>query len=417
MKKVIKRNTCRMCHSKNLELAFKLNPSPVGDDFIREDRLGQVQESYPIDLYLCHNCGLAQLLDIVQPEDIYYDYIYVTASSPGLALHFNKYAREVIDKFSLNQGSLVVDIGSNDGLLLSCFQNDGMVVLGIDPAPAIAKEATKRGIETIPAFFSQQLVNDIIEKYGKASIVTANNVLANIDELGNVLKGVHNLLAQDGVFIFESFYLADLINNMVFDFIYHEHISAFTVKPIKAFLSKYKLELIDVDRVSTKGGSLRYYAQLEGGPRPKKAIIEEMIESEVNAGLFDIRTYQEFSLKIDLLRDKSDNYLNRVAAEGASIVGFGASITGTTLIYHFEVGKYLKYLIDDNPAKQGRYSPGLHLPVKKPDIIYSDKPDYIVILAWRFADQIINNHKDYLDQGGQFIIPVPEFKVVGNIIT
>ena len=409
-----RRNDCRACGSGDLDLVFSLKPSPVGDAYVTAEKVNVLQPSYPIDLYMCRQCGLAQLIDVIDPEILYGEYIYVTASSLGLAEHFRGYADSVIDRCRLSQGSLVVDLGSNDGTLLRPFQERGMRVLGVEPAAHIAAQASASGIKTIDKFFEPGLAKQIVAEYGHAKVVTANNVFANIDDLSSWVNAVNELLSPDGVFVFESYYLADLVQNMVFDFIYHEHLSAFSVKPIQTLFGRVGLELVAVQRVSTKGGSLRYFVQRPGGPLAKDGSVVEMRALEDNMGLYRKETFSAFADKINGLKEQTKKFLVQAKKEGKTIAGFGASITGTTLIYHFEIGGYLDYLVDDNPAKQGRYSPGLHLPVLPSAALSDRKPDYVVVLAWRYAEPFIKKSHAYLESGGRFVIPVPEFRVVAN---
>lgn len=407
-----RRSDCRGCGSRDLELVFSLKPSPIGDAYVTPERVNEPQPSYPIDLHMCRQCGLAQIIDVIDPEILYGEYIYVTASSPELAKHFRGYADGIIERCRLSPGSLVVDIGSNDGTLLRRFQERGMRVLGIEPATHIAARATASGINTINEFFAPDLAQRMVADYEHAKVVTANNVFANIDDLMSWVNAVNELLASDGVFVFESYYLADLVHNMVFDFIYHEHLSAFSVKPIQALFERVGLELVAVQRVPTKGGSLRYFVQRPGGPLSKDGSVAEMCALEESIGLYRKETFSAFADKVNALKEETKKFLAQAKSEGKSIAGFGASITGTTLIYHFEIGGYLDYLVDDNPAKQGRYSPGLHLAVLPSTALYERKPDYVLVLAWRYADPIIAKHKAYCEQGGQFIVPVPKLKVI-----
>ncbi len=409
-----RRSDCRSCGSRDLELVFSLKPSPIGDAYVTPEQVNVPQPSYPIDLHMCRKCGLAQIIDVIDPQILYGEYIYVTASSLGLSEHFRGYADSVTDRCRLSPGSLVVDIGSNDGTLLRRFQERGMRVMGVEPAAHIATQATASGINTIDKFFTPDLAKQMVTEYGHAKVVTANNVFANIDDLISWVNAVNELLAADGVFVFESYYLADLVKNMVFDFIYHEHLSAFSVKPIQALFERVGLELAAVQRVPTKGGSLRYFVQRPGGPLAKDGSVDKMQALEDSMGLYRKETFSAFADKIDGLKEKTRKFLARAKSEGKSIAGFGASITGTTLIYHFEIGEYLEYLVDDNPAKQGRYSPGLHLPVLPSMALLERKPDYVVVLAWRYAEPFIKKNHAYLDSGGCFVIPVPEFKVVKN---
>ena len=412
MKKLVhRRNTCRACLSHDLKLIFNLKPTPIGDAYVTVENLDISQPSFPIDLFICNKCGLAQLTDVIDPKVLYGDYIYQTGSSSGLSEHFNAYATHVVERVKLTPNSLVVDIGSNDGTLLRSFKEIGMKVLGIEPASHIAGIATSSGIDSIPEFFSPALAEKIVQSRGNAKLITANNVFANIDDLISWVDGINILLAEDGVFVFESYYLSDLIENMVFDFIYHEHLSSFSVKPIKTLFENAGLKLVAVERVATKGGSLRYFVQRRGGPLKDDESVAKLLAHEETVGVYNPSTYIELSNKIDVLRKKTKNFLSKAKEDGKSIVGFGASITGTTLIYHYEIGKYLDFLVDDNVAKQGRFSPGLHLPVYSPEVINKLKPDYIVLLAWRFAEEIINKNIDYINNGGIFIIPNPEFRL------
>ena len=406
-----RRNTCRCCDGHDLELVLSLKPSPIGDDYVTSEKVNVHQPSYPIDLYMCKSCGLAQLIDVIDPNILYGEYIYVTASSSGLSEHFQSYADGVIDRCELKSGSLVIDIGSNDGTLLRYFQHRGMNVLGVEPATHIAAQATAAGVESIDEFFTPDLAKKIAGERGQAKLITANNVFANIDDLLSWVHAIDLLLADDGVFIFESYYLADLVQNMVFDFIYHEHLSSFSVKPMQMLFERVGLVLVAVERVATKGGSLRYFVQRSSGPLRNDGSVVEMLALEERMGLYRIETFMAYAGKIDSLKERTKTFLAKAKSEGKSIAGFGASITGTTLIYHFEIGEYLDYLVDDNLAKQGRYSPGLHLPVFSSSILCERKPDYVIILAWRFAETIVSKNVAYLEGGGVFLISVPEFSI------
>jgi hypothetical protein len=392
-----------------------LRPTPIGDAYVLPASVNIPQPSYPIELNLCRGCGLAQLVDVIDPAVLYGDYIYVTSSSLGLDNHFRDYAIEVSRRCGLRQQARVVDIGSNDGTLLRQFKALGMRIVGIEPAADIAEAATASGVPTVNGFFSAELARRLVADYGHAQLATANNVFANIDDLQAWVEGIDVLLDDDGVFVFESFYLADVLQNMVFDFIYHEHLSAFSVKPMQTLFGRYGLELAAVQHVPTKGGSLRYFVQRPHGPLGQDGSVTAALAAEERAGLYKKQTYIDFAGRVSALKDATKSFLARARLEGKSIAGFGASITGTTLIYHFEIGEYIDYLVDDNPAKQGRYSPGLHLPVLPTSVLLERQPDYTVILAWRFVDAFMNKNQGYLEKGGSLIIPVPDFRVVTGV--
>ena len=408
-----RRSDFRGCGSHDLELVFSLKPSPIGDAYVTPAKVNMPQPSYPIDLHICRRCGFAQILDVIDPEILYGEYIYVTGSSVGLPDHFLSYADGIISRCKLKPGSLVVDIGSNDGTLLRCFQKHGMSVLVVEPASHIAAEATAGGVRTLARFFSPALAKEIVAESGPARVIASNNVFANIDDLASWVTAIDELLAPDGVYVFESFYLADVVRNMVFDFIYHEHLSAFSVKPIKLLFERAGLELVAVQHVATKGGSLRYFVQRPGGPLANDGSVADFLASEERMGLYRKETYVAFAEKIDRLKQQTREFLIRAKHEGKSVAGFGASITGTTLIYHFEIGGYLDYLVDDNPAKQGRFSPGLHLPVYPTSALAERKPDCVLVLAWRFAGIFVEKNQAYLKNGGCVAVPVPEFRIVG----
>jgi len=340
--------------------------------------------------------------------------MYTSASSPGLDAHFKNYADYVFAKVKPPVGSLVVDVGSNDGTLLGKFKARGMDVLGVESAPHIAAAATAAGINTIADYFTPELAKRMVAEHGHAKLITANNVLANIDDLLSFAKAVETLIAPDGVFVFESSYLVDLVENMVFDFIYHEHISSFSIKPMQVLFKRVGLEVTAVQRVPTKGGSLRYFIQRPAGPLANDGSVAALRAMEDRIGLYNKATYDAFASKIDGLKKQTKAFLVQSKREGKRVAGFGASITGTTLIYHFEIGEYLDYLVDDNPAKIGRFSPGHHLPVLPTSVLTERKPDYVVVLAWRYAEAFLKKNAAYMAGGGKAVIPVPEFKVISG---
>ena len=409
---VYRRNNCRLCGGQDFELVLQLTPTPLADSYVPAEKLDTVQQCYPLDLFLCRNCGLSQLLGVVHPEAIYADYIYVTGSSLGLAEHFLSYADEVLQSVNPEKGMLVVDIGSNDGILLKIFQSRGMRVLGIEPAFAIAKRATESGVETLPLFFNAELGHKLKNGYGRATIITSNNLVANIDDLSDMMEGVRALLAPDGVFIFESFYLVDQIQNMVFDFTYHEHLSYFSVKPLEAFFRGNGMELVDVKRIPTKGGSLRYTVQVVGGPRTMSLAVAELMALEESVSIHSTETFRTFAAKIDSTKAQVVSLLRDLKAKEKTIAGYGASATTTTLIYHFGIGDVLSFIVDDFPAKQNLFSPGFHIPVLSPQVLYERKPGYMLILAWRYFEPIMAKHQKYLEQGGHFIVPLPRLEVI-----
>lgn len=408
---VFRRDNCRLCGSQDIELVLELAPTPVGDAYVSEQRLEEVQETYPVDLFLCKNCGLAQLPDVIDPEILYRDFIYVTSISLGLVEHFQGYVEDVLHRVKPATGSLVIDIGSNDGTVLKFFKQHGMRVLGVEPALEIARKATESGIETLPTFFNAELGQQLKRDRGGAAIVTSNNTFANIDDLADMTAGIRELLAADGVFVFETGYLVDLVKNGVFDNIYHEHLNYFCVKPLEAFFRKLGMELIDIDRVETKGGSLRGTVQLAGGDRAVSPSVKQFIAAETEFGIDRPEIFKDLATKLYNVKNQLLSLLGDLKAQGKTIAGYGASVGVTTLSYYFELDPLLSFIVDDNPAKHNLFSPGHHIPVFPSEIIYERKPDYLVILAWRYAEPIMKKHQAYLAQGGHFILLWPEIEI------
>lgn len=352
------------------------------------------------------------MLDVVDPAILFENYVYVSGTSPVFVRHFEAYANALIDRFDPASNSLVVDIGSNDGTLLRFFKDAGFDTLGIDPAKEIARKATDDGIETWDTFFTADLTKRIIAKKGKATVVTANNVFAHADELGGIVAGVRDLLSPEGVFVFEVSYLVDVFEKTLFDTIYHEHLAYHSVKPLTRFFEAHGMRLIDAQRVDSHGGSLRGIAGLAGGPYDENPSVADLIALEEKIRLDRPETLQAYSARIDAVKAELTALLQKLKAEGKSIAGFGAPAKATTLMYHFGFGPdIIDFIADDSPLKQGLYSPGLHIPVVPSSEIYERNPDYLVILAWNFAEPIMAKHAAFKENGGHFIIPLPQVTV------
>lgn len=407
-----RRRTCRLCHATKLTVALKLHPSPLADEYVTSSQKGKRQPSYPLNLLLCDACGHVQLQDVISPETIYPDYLYETVSSPGLVEHFDAYARFIADQITPPPGSLIVDLGSNDGTLLGACKAQGFRVLGIDPAKKIAGLATQSGITTIPTYFIPTVAGTIKRKYGEASVITANNVFANIDDLDEVVRAVRILLSPTGVFIIETSYLLDCIANMVFDSVYHEHLSYFAVVPLISFFQTHGMEIIDVVHVPTKGGSIRVIVQRTEGQRKISSRVARLVKQEKDAGLQERSIFLDFAGRITKAKSDLLALLYDRQRQHKTLAGYGASNTSTTLLYHYQLERSLPYLFDDNPRKHFTFSPGAHIPVLPSRLIAEHKPDDIVILAWRFAQPIIARHTRYLKNGGHFIIPLPVVRII-----
>lgn len=400
---------CLMCGAAELNLALPLARSAVGNDYFPTAR---PQEDYALSLHLCRACGNVQIEDVVDPDLLFRQYTYSTTSSLGLVKHFQTYAAEVVAACGAKAGSLVVDIGSNDGSLLKAFAELGYRVLGVDPAVEIARRATAEGVETVADYFTKAVAEQIREEHGRAAVVTANNVFAHSDRLPEMADGVRELLRPGGVFTFEVSYLMDIVQKMLFDTVYHEHLCYHSVRSLDAFFTRHGLQLIDVRRIPTKGGSLRGTVQLAGGPRPVSPAVGRLIEWEDITRLHAPETWAAYARRIRAAREAFVGVLDRAKAAGKTVAGYGASPTVTTLINQFDLAGRLDFLVDDNPTKQNTVSPGQHIPVYPSDAIYSMGAAVVAILAWNYAAPIMAKHAAFAENGGRFVIPLPGLMVV-----
>ena len=413
MKEALRRRVCcRLCNSRNLDLAVPMKASPVGDAYLPASRLAEPQGLYPLDLYLCSDCGHVQNLDIVNPEIMFRDYLFTTGSSNSLVEHFRKYAADVISRFGVRPSSLVVEIGSNDGSLLKFFKAQGMRVLGIDPARDIARQATESGVQTLPEFFDSKLAAQIQKDYGQASVFCANNVFAHADDLVDIVLGIRDILADDGVFVFEASYLVDIVDSFLFDTIYHEHVSYHSVAPLAKLFERLGMQLIDIQHNASKGGSIRGFAQLAKGKHPVQPVVEELVAVEKTRGFDKLPLYQDYARRIDQRKAALTDFIDREIAQGKVIAGYGASTTTTTLMWNFDLEHKLAFVADDNPKKHGLYCPACHVPVLPSDELYARRPDWVVILAWQYAAAILRKHDRFIKEGGRFVLPLPELKVL-----
>mgnify|MGYP001164836276 CR=1 FL=1 len=407
-----RRNTCRLCNKANLKLAFSLEPTPPANAFVDKQKISINQDCYPLDVFFCKDCKHVQLLDVVDSKILFEDYVYVSGTSPVFVKHFEEYANFLIENYLQNKKSLVIDIGSNDGTLLSFFKEKGVKVLGVDPAKEISSKANSNGIETLNNFFTFEFSKLIQKKYGRAEIITANNVFAHVNDMKDLINGIKNLLAPNGIFVFEVSYLVDVIQKNLFDMIYHEHLSYHSVIPLIKFFKDNEMELIEVIRVDSHGGSLRGVVQMKGGSHKISDSINHCITREKEIEIDQFETYVKFSHKINKEKNELQKLLQKLKNDKKSIAGFGAPAKATTFLYHFAIKPgVIDYIIDDSPLKQGLFTPGMHIPVYSSEKLYEKTPDYVIILAWNFAESIMKRHKKIKDFGGHFIVPLPQLKV------
>ena len=386
-----------------------LPATPVGDDYRLPAQAGDIQPAIPLDLYLCRACGLAQLRHVVAREVLYGNFIYTTSVSLGLPAHFSAYAEDVARWVGAPAGSLVVDIGSNDGVLLRAFQVRGYRGLGIEPAGDIARRATDSGVKTLARFFGAALAREVRASEGPAAIVTCNNTLANVEDLDDVADGLRELIGDSGVVSIETGYLLDLVQHELFDVIYHEHLSYFAVKPLVPFFRRHGLELVDAQRVPTKGGSIRVLVQKAGGRRSVSSEVARFVAEEEHAHLHVRSGFAKLDAHLDSTRERLEAFLADVRSKRQRIAGYGASVGSTTFLYRLGLGPFLEFLVDDNPAKHGRLAPGTNLPVLPARAILERRPDFVLILSWRYSDPIVSRLETYRAQGGIVLSPWPKW--------
>jgi C-methyltransferase-like protein/methyltransferase family protein len=409
------RAQCVLCASTDLYEAVPLQPMPIATPnfTVAADRSDAAfREGVPLGIHQCRACGHLQVTSYGNPELQYRDYIYTTSISLGLAEHFRAYAAEIITTLGLPAGGLVVEMGSNDGTLLRAFGEAGLRMLGVDPARRIAEEATAAGVPTLPEFFTAALARRIVAEHGRAAMIVANNVVANIEPMGDVADGIAALLADDGVFVFETQYGADVIEHNLLDTVYHEHISYFLLAPLVPFFAAHGLELFDVVRVPTKGGSFRAFVQRAGGARAVTPRLRELLDREHREGMFAPPYYQRLSRELETIRTELRALVEQTRSVGRGVAGYGVSVGTTTLLPQFGLTRDIDFLVDDSPKAPFLIGPDYEIPVVGRDELPHRNPGIVIVFAWRYADPIIAKNAAYLDAGGAFIIPLPAVRVV-----
>jgi SAM-dependent methyltransferase len=407
----VHRKNCRICGSTKLDKFLSLGPTPLANNFLKADQLNKEELYYPLDVYFCNKCDLIQLLDIVPPEVMFKDYAYITGASKPMELHFASLAKDIVNNFKINKDSLVVDIGSNDGTLLQYFSKMGLRILGIEPASNIAQIARKRGIATINKFFSKDCAIKIYKKYGFADIIFATNVFAHVDNLENILYGIDYLLSKEGVFVIEVPYLINLLDNIEFDTIYHEHLSYFSIYPLVYLFRKFGMKIVDIKQISIHGGSVRIF--VKRSTKKQSQNVSKFLLIEQNAEIDSLKTYTKFAKKVALVKERLVKLLKTLKNEKTRITGYGAAAKGNTLLNYCKIGPdILDYISDTTPYKQGRCTPGMHIPIFSEEKFHREPPNYVLLLAWNYADEILQKEQKYRQKGGKFILPLPIPKII-----
>ena len=400
---------CRSCGSTGLELVLSLGKTPLANSLLTEDQLGEVEPTFPLELAFCPGCSLVQITETVPPERLFSEYLYFSSVSPALLRHAERLAREVVAARRLTAGSRVIEIASNDGYLLQYYQKQGIPVLGIDPAANVTRVAVERGIPTLCAFFTLQLATELRARGESADVIHGHNVLAHVPDLNGFVAGIGVLLKEDGVAVIEVPYLKDLIDHCEFDTIYHEHLCYYSLTALDRLFRRHRLFIEDVERITIHGGSLRVTVGKTGVATPAVA---RLLAEEAQWGVDDFSTYRDFGIRVEGLKAALTTMLAALKRRGGRIAAYGAAAKGSTLLNYFGIGKEtLDFVVDKSPHKQGRYMPGVHLPISAPQRLLEEMPEHVLLLTWNFADEILEQQKTYRELGGHFIIPVPELRV------
>jgi SAM-dependent methyltransferase len=418
MSKILKNITnCRICNSNKLIKVFSNKSMPIGESFVKYKSSDITQKRYKIDVLLCKKCGLAQLSQVICPKILYKNYLYHSKTSNDLYDHFFNFAEYLSSKFRIKKNELIIDIGSNNGIFLNFFKAKGCRIIGIEPSIKHANIANKNGIKTLNSFFNDQVVNLILKNKIKPKIITASNVIANIHDLNAVFKNIKKLLSDNSFFIFESFYLHDLIKNNVFDFIYHEHLSLFGIKPIQYLCNLHQLELFDVQNIKTKGGSLRFFIRNKNNNYISYRM-KKLIKLEKYNNIYEKKIFLKFRKKIDKEKKLFHNELKKTILNNKNtrVIAFGASISCITLIYDYGIENKIEFLLDDNNLKHNLLSPGSNIQVLDPNNFVFTKNDLIIFLAWRFQNFFIKKYKKFFVKNHYKIFQLlPKFKIIKKI--
>ncbi len=403
---------CRSCGSQGLRVFLELGRMPLPDALLRPDQLDGPEPRYPLDVAFCPACSLVQILEEVEPEELFVDnYLYFSSFSEGLLRHAREHAFRLIEERALGSESLVVELASNDGYLLKNFLERGVPVLGIDPAPEQAEAAEAAGVPTLREFFGAEVARRLVGEGKRADVIVANNVMAHTPELNSFVEGMSILLADDGIATIENTYVKDLIDHTEFDTIYHEHFCYFSCTAVDTLMRRHGLALVRVEHFpSLQGGTLRWWvARSDAVEESARAFLE----AERAEGVTDFAYYEAFGERVEGIRTDLLELLRGLKADGRTIAAYGAAAKGSTLVNYVGIGPELvDFVVDRNVHKQGLHMPGTHLPIRDPAALLEERPDHVLLLAWNYKDEVMAQQAEYIAGGGRFVVPVPSPRVV-----
>jgi SAM-dependent methyltransferase len=403
---------CRACGGGRVPVILSLGRTPLANALLSADTLSDPEDTYPLDLVFCEDCTLVQITESVPPERMFSDYAYFSSFSDTMVEHARTLVERVVRDRGLGPDSLAAEIASNDGYLLQFYAKAGVPVFGIEPAANIARVAEEqRGIRTLVEFFGESVATRLRAEGVRADVVHANNVLAHVPDLPGFARGLHAILHDSGRAIIEVPYVRDLVDKREFDTIYHEHLSYFSLTALDRLFARHGLAVVDVERLAIHGGSLRVTVGHAGVP-PAPAVAR-LLEEEDRAGLTRLPFYQRFAKAVEDLRDNLNGLLTGLRGQGLRLAAYGAAAKGSTLLNFCGIGQdLLDFVVDRSPHKQGKFMPGVRLPIAAPSRLLEDRPDYVLLLTWNFADEILAQQTQFLKGGGRFIVPVPHVRIV-----
>jgi 2-polyprenyl-3-methyl-5-hydroxy-6-metoxy-1,4-benzoquinol methylase len=404
---------CRFCQSPLQHTFVDLGMSPLCEDFLKAGELKKMEPFYPLHVYVCAECFLVQLEEFVSPSEIYRDYKYFSSYSDSWLEHSRRYTNSMLERFNINENSLVAELASNDGYLLQYFAKKQIPVLGVEPAANAANIAIGKGVRTEVKFFGNNTVENLICTYGKADLLIGNNVLAHVPDINDFVSAMKLFLKADGLITMEFPHLLTLVQGNQFDTIYHEHFSYLSFTIVDEIFKHHGLRVFDVEEIPTHGGSLRIYGKhQEDKSKPVTENVFDLLLRESSAGMGSLSYYTSFGLKVNETKRNILKFFIQAKEQGKTIVGYGAPGKGNTLLNYCGIRTdFIDYTVDRNPHKHGRFLPGTLIPIHHPDRIRETRPDYVFILPWNLTNEIVDQLEFISDWGGKFVVPIPELKV------
>ena len=406
---------CRFCKNPLKHVFVDLGETPLANSYLTKDMLDKTEKKFPLRALTCEKCFLVQVDEYEKPQNIFNEYAYFSSYSTSWLEHVKLFADEMISRFNLSKNDQIIEIASNDGYLLKNFKNKKIPVLGIDPAMNVGKMAENDGIPTVMEFFSSETAQEIIDSGVKARLLIAFNVLPHVPDLNDFVLGMKKIIHENGIIVIQfSAYLLDVIEKGEFDMVYHEHFSYFSLYTLRKIFEYYDLEIFDVKEIPVHGGSLRLFIKSTKNTSIKiNNSVKELLKKEENFGLKEITTYIEFQKKVDESKKRIQEFFTQIKNERKKIVCYGAAAKGNTVLNFCEIGnKFIDYVADISPHKQGKFLPGTHIPIFSPEKIKETKPDYIVILAWNLKDEIMKQIDYVKEWNGKFVFLIPEVKIL-----